>query len=270
MTELSKRILTILLIFPFLALLFIYGNNTAFHISIYILSIVSLYEWLHINSKNNIPILFFIISMPLLVYFNITNPFYLSLAVLIGWVILIYCMILIRDYTKEFIRKYFISIGFIIFTSFFLLLIHMYSQVNTSSYNNILAHNKYFILLLITLLSSIDIFAYVSGKLFGKNRIISDVSPNKTLEGYIGGYGLTILFLILVLNQNQIIWTYFDLLYLTIFILLAFFGDLFMSFIKRIYNIKDTSSILPGHGGVLDRLDSYFPSLPLFYVWVML
>jgi phosphatidate cytidylyltransferase len=146
----------------------------------------------------------------------------------------------------------------------------MYSQVNTSSYNNILAHNKYFILLLITLLSSIDIFAYVSGKLFGKNRIISDVSPNKTLEGYIGGYGLTILFLILVLNQNQIIWTYFDLLYLTIFILLAFFGDLFMSFVKRIYNIKDTSSILPGHGGVLDRLDSYFPSLPLFYVWAMI
>jgi phosphatidate cytidylyltransferase len=123
---------------------------------------------------------------------------------------------------------------------------------------------------LITLLSSIDIFAYVSGKLFGKNRIISDVSPNKTLEGYIGGYGLTILFLILVLNQNQIIWTYFDLLYLTIFILLAFFGDLFMSFVKRIYNIKDTSSILPGHGGVLDRLDSYFPSLPLFYVWAMI
>jgi phosphatidate cytidylyltransferase len=77
-------------------------------------------------------------------------------------------------------------------------------------------------------------------------------------------------FLILVLNQNQIIWTYFDLLYLTIFILLAFFGDLFMSFVKRIYNIKDTSSILPGHGGVLDRLDSYFPSLPLFYVWAMI
>ena len=123
---------------------------------------------------------------------------------------------------------------------------------------------------MITLLSSIDIFAYVSGKILGKNRIISDVSPNKTLEGYIGGYGLTILFLILVLNQNQIIWTYFDLLYLTIFILLAFFGDLFMSFVKRIYNIKDTGSLLPGHGGFLDRLDSYFPSLPLFYVWIMI
>jgi len=269
MTELSKRIFTIFLILPFLVLLFIYGNNTAFYISIYSLSIISFYEWTHINSKNNIPVVIFIISMPLLVYLNVINLLFLSLVVLISWVILIYCMILIRDRTREFIKKNFISIGFIIFTSFFLLLIHIYSQDNTSSYN-ILLHNKYYILLLITLLSSIDIFAYISGKILGKNRIISDISPNKTLEGYVGGYGLTVLFLILVLNQNQIIWTYFDLLYLTIFIFLAFFGDLFMSFVKRIYNIKDTSSILPGHGGVLDRLDSYFPSLPLFYVWVMI
>ena len=270
MSELSKRILTILLIFPFLALLFIYGNNTAFYISIYILSIISYYEWTHINSKNNIPVIFFIISMPLLIYLNIINLLYLSLALLIGWIILIYCMILIGDHTKEFIKKNFILIGFIIFTSFFLLLINIYSQANTSSYNNILLHNKYYILLLISLLSSIDIFAYISGKVLGKNRIIIDISPNKTLEGYVGGYGLTIILLILVLNQNQISWTYFDLLYLTFFILLSFVGDLFMSFIKRIHNIKDTSSILPGHGGVLDRLDSYFSSLPLFYVWVMI
>ena len=126
MTELYKRIFTILLIFPFLALLFIYGNNTAFHISIYILSIVSLYEWLHINSKNNIPILFFIISMPLLVYLNIINLLYLSLALLIGWLILIYCLIFVRDHTKEFIKKNFISIGFIIFTSFICLSIKIF------------------------------------------------------------------------------------------------------------------------------------------------
>ena len=43
-----------------------------------------------------------------------------------------------------------------------------------------------------------------------------------------------------------------------------------MSFIKRMYDIKNTSDILPGHGGILDRLDSYFPSLPLFYLWLMI
>ncbi len=70
--------------------------------------------------------------------------------------------------------------------------------------------------------------------------------------------------------MNNLIWNYLDLFYLTIIILLAFFGDLFMSFIKRMYDIKNTSDILPGHGGILDRLDSYFPSLPLFYLWLMI
>jgi phosphatidate cytidylyltransferase len=61
-----------------------------------------------------------------------------------------------------------------------------------------------------------------------------------------------------------------DLFFLNIFILLAFSGDLFISFVKRVHKIKDTSNILPGHGGLLDRLDSYLPSLPLYYIWFML
>lgn len=270
MTELSKRILTILLIISMLVILFVYGNDLAFYISIYILSVISYYEWTHINPGNNIPLILFTISMPLLAYSNIINTFYLSLAVLISWLIIIYCMIFIRDYTKVFVKKYFTTIGYFIFTSFFLLLIYIYSYDNTSFNNNIFTDNKFYILFLITLLSSIDIFAYVSGKIFGKRRIINDISPNKTLEGYVGAYGLTFLFFILVLEQNQIFWSYLDLLYLSIFIFLAFFGDLFMSFIKRIYNIKDTSNILPGHGGILDRLDSYLPTLPLFFVWIMI
>ena len=50
---------------------------------------------------------------------------------------------------------------------------------------------------------------------------------------------------------------------------MVFFGDFLMSLIKRIFEIKDTGSLLPGHGGVLDRLDSYFTSLPIFYLWFM-
>ena len=269
MTELNKRTLTIVLLFSLFALLFTYGNNEAFYLTIYILSIFSFYEWTHINSKNNISVmLLFIIAMPLFFYLFI-NIFYLSLGMLIGWLILICSMIFLRNSTKMFIKKYFITIGFFIFTSFFLILMHMYSP-SALSYNNNLLENKHNFLFLIILISSIDIFAYISGKVFGKNKIINKISPNKTLEGYAGGYVLTVLLFILLLNYNQITWTIIDLLYLTIFILLAFFGDLFMSFVKRIYDIKDTSNILPGHGGILDRLDSYFPSVPLFYVWMMI
>ena len=65
-------------------------------------------------------------------------------------------------------------------------------------------------------------------------------------------------------------WTNTDLFFLSLFVLMAFSGDLFISLIKRIYDAKDTSNILPGHGGLLDRLDSYLPTLPLFYLWFMI
>ena len=64
-------------------------------------------------------------------------------------------------------------------------------------------------------------------------------------------------------------WTSLDLIIMFLFILMAFFGDLFMSFVKRIYKKKDTGSILPGHGGILDRLDSYFSALPSIFVWFL-
>ena len=270
MNETVKRTITLFLLFFFLAFLYVYGNNIAFLSFIYILSIFSFYEWISIGSKHIALLPIFIILISLFHYINVINIFYLSILTLIVWIILIYSMIVISDKVKIFLKKNFTSIGFFIFTSFFLILINMFPISNTLHYDNNLVDHKLYILFLVTLLSSIDIFAYISGKAFGKNKITISISPNKTLEGFIGSYFLTVLIFILLSTAIELVWTYLDLFYLTIFILLAFFGDLFMSFVKRIYNIKDTGNILPGHGGVLDRLDSYFPSLPLFYLWFMI
>jgi phosphatidate cytidylyltransferase len=179
-------------------------------------------------------------------------------------------MILLNNQLKIFIKKYYMITGMFIFSSFFLLLTNMYPYDVALSSDSHLIDNKNYLLFFIILISSIDIFAYICGKTFGRNMIVSSISPNKTLEGYLGSYFLTILFFIIFFNTNNLVWNYLDLFYLTIIILLAFFGDLFMSFIKRMYDIKNTSDILPGHGGILDRLDSYFPSLPLFYLWLMI
>jgi phosphatidate cytidylyltransferase len=179
-------------------------------------------------------------------------------------------MILLNNQLKIFIKKYYMITGMFIFSSFFLLLTNMYPYDVALSSDSHLIDNKNYLLFFIILISSIDIFAYICGKTFGRNMIVSSISPNKTLEGYLGSYFLTILFFIIFFNTNNLVWNYLDLFYLTVIILLAFFGDLFMSFIKRMYDIKNTSDILPGHGGILDRLDSYFPSLPLFYLWLMI
>tara|TARA_B100001027_G_scaffold148683_1_gene104065 strand:- start:143 stop:487 length:345 start_codon:yes stop_codon:yes gene_type:complete len=111
--------------------------------------------------------------------------------------------------------------------------------------------------------------AYLSGKLIGKNKITSAISPNKTYEGYVGALVLTFFTFIMVANHFNFLWTYLDIISLLIFILMVFFGDLLMSLIKRVFEKKDSGYLLPGHGGVLDRLDSYFTSLPIFYLWFL-
>ena len=111
--------------------------------------------------------------------------------------------------------------------------------------------------------------AYLSGKLFGKNKITSAISPNKTYEGYIRALVLTVFTFIVISDHFNFQWTFLDIILLLIFIMMVFFGDLLMSLIKRVFEIKDTGSLLPGHGGILDRLDSYFTSLPIFYLWFL-
>lgn len=116
-----------------------------------------------------------------------------------------------------------------------------------------------------------DTFAYFGGKRWGKNKLMPLLSPNKTIEGSIAGT-LAALFLGLLTLQNH--WSHFSILGLVFGILLVSFvaqtGDLFESLIKRSSNVKDSGQILPGHGGVLDRLDGVYFSAPVFYLIIQL
>ena len=142
-------------------------------------------------------------------------------------------------------------------------------EVATKLFEWYLLDNKHYFIILISLVSFIDMSAYSCGKLIGKNKITSAISPNKTYEGYIGALVLTIFAFIIISNHFNFQWTSSDIILLLIFIATVFFGDFLMSLMKRVFEIKDTGSILPGHGGILDRLDSYFTSLPIFYLWFL-
>ena len=102
-----------------------------------------------------------------------------------------------------------------------------------------------------------DTFALFGGKLFGKNKLCKEISPNKTVEGSIVGtiFGTIIAttFYVLLIDKMNI-----GTVILLTFVLSIFgqFGDLFFSSIKREHKIKDFSNLIPGHGGILDRLDS--------------
>ena len=111
-----------------------------------------------------------------------------------------------------------------------------------------------------------DSGAYFVGRSLGKRYLSPVISPKKTKEGLLGGLilgGISGAIFALFLHET---WEGYFLLVIASFfiVLVALLGDLFESMIKRMVGIKDSGSILPGHGGILDRLDSVFAAIPLF------
>ncbi|MFT4914024.1 MAG: phosphatidate cytidylyltransferase [Brevundimonas sp.] len=120
-----------------------------------------------------------------------------------------------------------------------------------------------FLLLLAT--EANDVLQYCCGKLFGRHKIIPAISPNKTWEGFIGGWILTAA-LIWVLTPVFTPMTGYPVVVLAVLLPLAgFAGDVTMSAVKRDLGVKDTSRLIPGHGGLLDRIDSLTFTAPLFF-----
>ena len=270
MSQFLKRFTTVSFLLLYLLLLYFFGNNFFMILTIYIIVLISFYEWTTLQKKSKLKTIVFFALLLLIHQFNTAHMYYISLLSLLFWIFLITYMCINSEKLKYFLKKNNNWIGFIIFSILFLHLINLSPNNNSLLINNNLFDNKFYFILLIYLVSVIDTSAYIVGKSIGKHKIIANISPNKTLEGYVGSYILSLFFFIIFFNINSMIWTNTDLIFLSLFVLFAFFGDLFISLIKRAYNVKDTSNILPGHGGLLDRLDSYLPSLPLFYLWFMI
>jgi phosphatidate cytidylyltransferase len=112
-----------------------------------------------------------------------------------------------------------------------------------------------------------DSFAYLTGRAFGKTKLFERISPKKTWEGTIGGAVMAILVSIIYahfVNQNYLFWAISALLIAPAAVL----GDLIESKIKRTAGVKDSGSIMPGHGGVLDRFDAVLFATPFFFLWI--
>jgi len=132
------------------------------------------------------------------------------------------------------------------------------------------AYSNHFPLGFLLLLWSNDTGAYVVGRQFGKTKLFERHSPQKTWEGFIGGLLFTIAIGVLISHYfNEISWQQWAL----IAILISCFGtlgDLVESMLKRSLNAKDSGSILPGHGGLLDRFDGLFLSAPMVFAYLYL
>ncbi|MDX2350711.1 MAG: phosphatidate cytidylyltransferase [Porticoccus sp.] len=125
---------------------------------------------------------------------------------------------------------------------------------------------EWVILLVVMVVAFADIGAYFSGRHFGKHKLASSVSPKKTWEGLLGGVVVNVVVVILLgamLKLDSRTWVLLAMM-IMITVLASVLGDLLESMVKRHRGIKDSGSILPGHGGVLDRVDSLTAALPVF------
>ncbi|TDM24424.1 phosphatidate cytidylyltransferase [Macrococcoides canis] len=112
-----------------------------------------------------------------------------------------------------------------------------------------------------------DTGAYIFGRLFGKNKLWPEISPNKTIEGFVGGIlSSTIIAIIFSINYDMPLPMLPLILVTWLFSMFGQLGDLVESALKRHFDVKDSGNLLPGHGGILDRFDSFIFVLPLMNI----
>lgn len=166
----------------------------------------------------------------------------------------LYEMWRLRNGKSKFFPLLFIVIPFTI--------IHFYEIKNTEN------HFDPSIILFILMLTWIfDTFAYIFGIKFGKNKILPSISPKKSWEGFIGGFIFTILASILCFNYIEFFLKIDNQNIITMILpFTATIGDFTVSYFKRKAKIKDSGNIIPGHGGMLDRMDALTLTIPVVYL----
>lgn len=225
-----------------------------FNILVYIISIFALYEIIDIKeTKKELPLFIKVISYLMLTFIFILSSnekiFSVDYRVICGIMLSLMLPLIFYKRDAYSINDAMYLIGFIfMISSSFNLIVYIRSINDSLSY----------LIYLLLISTMTDTFAYVSGNLIGKHKLIPDISPNKSIEGTIFGciIGTIISSTFYYVSINDSINIIHLLLGTCFLCVLGQLGDLIFSNIKRYFNKKDFSNLIPGHGGILDRFDS--------------
>lgn len=244
--SLKKRLIGSLLVFFYFFIFISFSFNYKIKLLLTLpLCIGILYELLQFLKCKNIKKYFYFFNILFFFLLNLSSvnlEFIFIFLLTINFCILVYKNILDKD-------TFLISI----LVSLYLYFLSAFLKLNTKE-----------LIYLLSIVWTTDTFAYFIGTKFGKKRVTL-ISPKKTIEGTLGGVFIGSFissFVFFILFKSEIFFHLNIVFFLKIFIIslilsfIAQIGDLFSSYIKRIYNIKDFSNLVYGHGGILDRLDS--------------
>ena len=261
MNNLSKRVLSGLVLFSLLVLIIYAASSIDSKIGVYAIALITLvifWEFYQFFEKKVIGLVFLsipILSITLIPNLLLDNIFYLIIISCLTWVLMSIRIIIFDNPKMNNIELF--ALGYLLIFPAFTAATWIYVNWNSS------------ILLLIILGVSIaDTSAYFVGKRLGKTQLLANTSPGKTLEGLIGACIVTPIFLALIaffLDYQFIGFFIFGLILTPI----SFIGDIVFSYVKRSRNRKESSNLIPGHGGFIDLLDGTIAVLTFFWMFAI-
>lgn len=270
---LKQRIITALLLAPILLFIVTYGNQTLFAVLGIVIQAAATYEWLKINRLkaglaiiNGIVLSLFTVLLAGAV--TAFNPLNIGIFSQIDDKLLMVVFIIVWLSALIWLNKYRWGyqntalqvtiksvLGVIAIMLFAICMYQTYAKID----------GKWWTLVLFLLIWVADIGAYFSGKTMGKTKLAINISPGKTWEGVIGAQILVAVYAVVVSIYLDISWQKSCLIMIPV-ALFSVIGDLAASLGKRQAEVKDSSNLLPGHGGFIDRFDSLIAAAPLYYL----
>ena len=215
-----------------------------------------------------------IILIGILFFVNFSHQYVFAFAILIvGTLVCIEAnnlfskLLIIKSKKKYFLKKInfrFLILNIITFSYIFFIFCNFSFEIHKYE-------SPIFFIYIICICFFTDIGGYVFGKIIGGKKL-SKISPNKTISGTIGSFVFSIIPLILILNIDylDLEFNLKNIIFCFLISLISQLGDLFISFIKRKAKVKDTGNMLPGHGGILDRVDGIIFAVPFSYFLIKL
>ncbi|WMY97602.1 MAG: phosphatidate cytidylyltransferase [Arsenophonus sp.] len=277
--NLNDRFITSMILCTLINFILFFSSLFYFKIIIIFFSFLIYWEWnqfIWLKNKKRIlyAVVFSLIILIIQFFFDKINQLekekiikIILLLSLIWWIFSSYLIVKFPFSSFLWIKRKILKIlfGILIFFPFIFSVIYLRSL----QYNNDYYYGSWLICYVLLLICTKDIFSYFFGSLLGKKKLAPLISPFKTYEGLVLGIIMSLLFswlfslYIPISIQNR-----FIISLLTI--LSGILGDLTESMFKRCFNIKDTGSFLPGHGGILDRIDSLSAAFPVFLLLLLI
>ncbi|HLB41388.1 MAG TPA: phosphatidate cytidylyltransferase [Gammaproteobacteria bacterium] len=261
---LTQRIFTAAILIPIFLFLLFYLSPTQFLFFTALITLIGAWEWTRLMAIKKLFWRYAYVGLLAYILFSMLFVFAPSVffIAVIGWLL---AMILVLCYpASDWMSRNTVCSGFM----------GMFVLVPCWMAINFIRHYPqgiYILLSLFVLIWGADSIAYFVGKTWGKTKLAPQVSPGKTLQGCGGALGFSIIWAFVILYLEQTLWHQWlsVISFALITVVFSIVGDLFESMFKRQVGLKDSGQLLPGHGGLLDRIDSLTAAAPVFALGVM-